>query len=389
MRIAKIIARGALAVVTSALSLAFLAGCGGGKGIITVNGEEITRGQYNELYKKVENSALPKEARDPESLYSLINKDRIVNELIAKKLLEQELSKRKIKVTEADIKDQRSKIVEAVGGEERLKELMKENNVDQKQFEEDIANEVKVDKLIDNVAAVKVNDKEVKDYYTKNKSQFNTPDRVRASHILIISNPEVIRQEIIDKDKKGALTAAQIDEKVNAEVAKRLELTKEIRAKLAKNPNDFAKLAKEYSEDKGSGAKGGDLGFFARASMVKPFADAAFSLQVGTISDIVVTEYGNHIILVTDRSKAGLQPFSKVEPDIRAYLEQTRKVAVLQKLFEGLKASAKITFNDPNFDPENIQAKIKTKAAAQLKMEKDMGLGEALPPADLDKKDKK
>jgi len=386
MKIAKVI-------VTSALSLALLTGCGGGKGIITVNGEDITRAQYNELYKKIEKSAagfLGKDAKNPDSLYSLINRDRIVNELIAKKLLEQELTKRKIKITEDDIKAQRVRIVEAIGGEERLKELMTENGISEKQLEEDIINEVKIDKLVESITSVKISDKEVKDYYNKNKAQFNTPDRVRASHILIVSNPEVIREEVIEKDKKGTLSAAQIDEKVNAEVAKRLELTKEIRAKLAKNPDDFAKLAKEYSEDKGSAVKGGDLGFFTRESMVKPFADAAFNLKVGTISDIVVSEYGNHIILTTDRSKAGLQPFDKVESDIRVYLEQTKKVAVLQKLFEGLKASAKITFNDPSFDPENIQVKIREGAMAQLKMEKELGLDKGLPPVDLDKKkDKK
>lgn len=393
MKIAKMIKQGALVVATGVLSLALLTGCGGGKGIITVNGDEITRAEYNEMFQKASKNTqftvTGKDAKDPDSFLNLMTRDRVVNELIAKKLLDQEIEKRKIQVTEEDIKLQKVKITEAVGGEERLKELMKQNDISEKQFEEDVKNEVKVDKLVAGVASSVVSDREVKEYYAKNKAHFNTPDRVRASHILIISNPELIREEVIEKDKKGALSAAQIDEKVSAEVAKRLAVAKEIRAKLDKNPGDFAKLAKEHSEDKGSAVRGGDLGFFTRDMMVKPFSDAAFNLKINTISDIVVSEFGNHIILVTDRSKAGLQPFNKVEPDIRAYLEQSKKVAILQKLFEGLRSSAKITFNDPSFDPETIQKKIREKAAAQMQMEKDMGLEGQLAPVDLEKKDKK
>ncbi len=381
MRIAKIIA-------TSMLSLALFAGCTTGKGIITVNGEGISKAQYNEMYEKVSKTPqfamLGNQAKDPDSFFNLMARDRIVSELIAKALLEQEVEKRKIKVTDDDIKAQRSKIVEAVGGEERLKELIAQNGISDKQFEKDLENEVKINKLVEEVADVKVSDKEVKEYYVKNKSQFNFPDRVRASHILITSNPEQIRQEIITKDKKGALSAAQVDEKVNDELNKKLELTKEISAKLAANPDDFAKLAKEYSDDKASATKGGDLGFFTRESMVKPFADAAFKLKPGVISDVVVSEYGNHIILVTDRAKAGLQPFDKVEAEIKAYLEQTKKVEVLQKLFDGLKASAKIVYNDPNFDPENIQKKIRERVEEQAKKEKESGLD--LGPITTDKK---
>lgn len=377
MKIAKIVA-------TSMLSLALLAGCTIGKGIITVNGESISKAQYNDMYKMVtknpQYALLGEEGKDPNSFFNLMTKDRIVNELIVKTLLNQEVEKRKIKVTNDDVKEQKQKIIDSIGGEDRLKELMSQNNVSEKQFNEDVANEVKINKLVDSIADTKVSDAEVKDYYNKNKSQFNYPDRVRASHILISASPDEIRQSIIDRDKKGELNAAQLEEKVNSELDKKMALAKEVRAKAAANPADFAKLAKQYSDDKGSAAKGGDLGFFTRENMVKPFADAAFNAKPNVVSDVVVSQFGNHIILVTDRSKAGIQPYDKVESEIRAYLEQTKKINALQKLFDGLKSSAKIVFNDPSFDPMNIQEKIKEKAAQQA--DKDKGKAIELGPVE-------
>ncbi len=352
-------------VFLSALcSLLLFAGCtSNNKAVITVNGEAITRGEYNEILNIIKNNPQFKNAPEAEkadnSPVMLMTKERIVQDLIVKKLLDQEYKKRKISANEAEIEAKKQEIIKQLGSEEKFNEILKANNVTEKRIKEDLANEVKVNKLVEATSDVKVSDKEVKDFYNDNKERFNYPERVKASHILIEANPELIKKSIIDADKDGKLSAADIDKKVKEAMDKKMALAKDIRAQAVANPKNFAELAKKYSDDKGSAQKGGDLGFFPREAMVKEFSDVAFSIKPDTISDIVVTRFGNHIIIVTDRAAAGLAPFEQVQGEIKAYLEQNKKIIALQKLFDGLKSNAKIEFNDPSFNPENIQKQLR------------------------------
>lgn len=97
----------------------------------------------------------------------------------------------------------------------------------------------------------------------------------------------------------------------------------EIKEKLDQG-EDFAELAKEYSLDKSNSDKGGDLGYFDRNKMVKEFSDAAFSLEIGEISDPVETEYGFHIIKVEDRKEAKEADYDEVKNQVRRQLFQTK-----------------------------------------------------------------
>ncbi len=352
-------------VCLSALcSLMLFAGCtSNNKAIITVNGEAITRGEYNEMINLVKNNPqfknAPEEQKADNSPIMLMTKERIVQDLIVKKLLDQEYKKRNITANDAEIEAKKQDIIKQLGSEEKFNEILKQNNVSQKRIKEDLANEVKVNKLIEATADVKVSDKDVKDFYNANKERFNYPERVKASHILIEANPELIKKSIIDADKDGKLSAADIDKKVKEAMDKKMALAKDVRAQAVANPKNFAALAQKYSDDKGTAQKGGDLGFFPREAMVKEFSDVAFTIKPDTVSDIVVTRFGNHIILVTDRAAAGLAPFEQVQGEIRAYLEQNKKIMALQKLFDGLKSNAKIEFNDPSFNPDNIQKQLR------------------------------
>ena len=159
---------------------------------------------------------------------------------------------------------------------------------------------------------VTVTDDAVTQYYTAHKEMFTVPARVRARHILI----------------RVAKTASDADRK------KALEKAQEILEK-AKKGEDFAKLAEEYSEDKGSRERGGDLGYFSRGTMEKPFEEAAFALKKGEISDVVETKYGYHIIKVEDSEEARLRPLSEVKDYVREHvrndLMKTRAVDYLEK----------------------------------------------------------
>lgn len=133
-----------------------------------------------------------------------------------------------------------------------------------------------------------------RDVYRAETKRFEIPEEVKASHILILATEE------------------------NAE-AKASELLAEL-----KGGKDFAELAKARSQDLGSGAKGGDLGFFGRGRMAKEFEEAAFQLKVGELSGLVKTQFGYHIIKVTDRKETGKQPFDEVRSTLLQ--EVTQKI---------------------------------------------------------------
>lgn len=354
----------AKSLLTAGLLIGLMTGCTTNRSaIITVNGEPITKGQYETMLKRQIESPqfkqLGPEAKNPNGFMMLMAKDRIANELIVKALIEQQVKEHKITVSEDDIKAKRKEIAEKMGSEERLNQILKENNVSEAQLREDLINEIKVDKLVTATSDVNVSDKEVSDFYNQNKASFDRPERVKAAHILIEANPDKIKQDVINADKNGKMTAEEIDKKVKEKMDEKMALAKKVREEAVKNPEKFGELAKKYSEDKGSAVNGGDLGFFPREAMVKPFADAAFSLKPGVVSEVVVTEFGNHIIIVSDRAAKGLQPLDKVKDEIKAFLVQQKKISALQKLFEGLRASAKVEYVDASFNPENIQKAIR------------------------------
>ncbi len=147
---------------------------------------------------------------------------------------------------------------------------------------------------------VTVAPEQVRAFYDNNLKRWGQAERRRASHILITAG-------------KGG----SAPDKVQAR-----KLAESVLAKVKANPGDFAKLATEYSKDPGSAPKGGDLGWFGRGMMVKPFEDAAFSLKDGQISDVVESDFGFHIIRVTGVEAARTQPFDDVKARIEADLSE-------------------------------------------------------------------
>ncbi|MCG2577503.1 SurA N-terminal domain-containing protein [Dechloromonas sp. XY25] len=159
-------------------------------------------------------------------------------------------------------------------------------------------------------AQLTVSDAEVKAAYDSRKDRFQQPEERRASHILIAS-------EKLGKDKA----------KAKAE---------ELLAQIHKTPAAFAELAKKNSDDPGSASKGGDLGFFGRGMMVKPFEDSAFALKEGDISGVVESDFGFHIIKLTGIHAAKEKPLAEVRGEIEAELKKTaasRKFAEAAEAF--------------------------------------------------------
>lgn len=352
------------ATVFIAATAMMLCGCVNKNAVVTVNGEAITRAQYEKAFDAVANNSMFAQMgidlkKDENSFLHLMLKERVINELIVKKLIDQEITKRKIKVSKEDMDKQLKSIIDKVGSKEKFNALLKENGVTTSQFKKDLTDEVKIQKLVDSLSVVSVSDKDALKFYKENEDKFKNPDKVRASHILVSANPEELKAKIAETPEGKKLSAADLDAAVKNEMAQKKAKAEKLLAQAKKNPSEFAKLAKDNSDDTVSAKQGGDLGFFAKEEMVEPFAKAAFDMKPNTISNLVQTPYGYHIILVTDRQKAGVEPFEKVKSEIKEFLTNQEKVKVLQQFVDTLKNNAKIEYNDPSFNPASIQKALK------------------------------
>lgn len=355
--------RGKKLLATLAISAVLFAGCGlkSGEAIIKVNNQNITQGQFDAEFNKQAGNGIAKALGvnvkdDKNSFLYLLIKDRVVNELIVKSLLNEEIEKRGITVSNQDVDDAVKEIIDKVGSKEQLDALLKQNGISNANFKKDLKEEVKMKKLAKELGSSTVSDAEAKKFYNENIAKFKHPDKVRASHILISVNPQEIEEVVKSDAANKNLDETAIKAKVNAEIQAKEAKAKELLSEAKKNPTQFAKLAKENSEDTATANKGGDLGFFAAKEMVPEFSKAAFAMKPNTISDKPVkTQFGYHIIMVTDRSAAGQEPFEKVKPSIKAYLENQKQIDLIDKLTESLKKSAKIEYVNPEYNPENIQ----------------------------------
>jgi peptidyl-prolyl cis-trans isomerase D len=163
-------------------------------------------------------------------------------------------------------------------------------------------------------AGITVSEDDLRTYYKENLERLSGKEERRASHILINA-------------AKDAPAADQEKAKARAE---------ELLAQVRKNPASFAEVAKKNSQDTGSAPSGGDLGFFGHGAMVKPFEDAVFSLKKGDISDVVKSDFGYHIIQLTDIKTPRVPSFEELRPKLEAELQQQqaqRKFAEVAEAF--------------------------------------------------------
>lgn len=158
-------------------------------------------------------------------------------------------------------------------------------------------------------AGVELSDVDLEKYYQRHLDRFEVPEQVRAAHLLI-------------RVPQGASDAVKAEKRA---------LIEKLRERAQKG-EDFAALARAHSEDPGSGTQGGDLGFFARGTMVPSFENAAFALNVGAISEVVTTDFGYHLIRVNARQDAQIKPLTAVIDEVRAgALEMKGRELALEK----------------------------------------------------------
>lgn len=364
--------KGKKLLATLAVSAVLFAGCGlkSQEAVIKVNDKVITQGQFDKAFdKQADNSVFAKMGikikENPNGFMYLMIKERVTNELIIKTLLEEELAKRGIKVTKDDVNDAVKDIIDKVGSKEQLDLILKQNGISASQFKKDLEEEVKMKKLAKELGSSEVSDAEAQKFYKENAAKFKYPEKVRASHILISANPEEIEEVITSDPKNKDLTQEQIKTKVNEELNARKAKADKLYNEAKADVDNFAKLAKENSDDTTTAVKGGDLGFFAKEEMVPEFSKAAFAQRPNTVSPVVKSNFGYHIILVTDRMAAGQEPFEKAKTDIKNYLTNQKQLKLLDDLTESLKKNAKIEYVNPDYDPKNIQDKLQKEVKQQ------------------------
>lgn len=257
--------------------------------VATVNGSKITKEQ---LYDKLVEAG----------------GETTLDNLITTTLVDQEAEKAGVTVTDADINQEIEDLKTQFGGEEALNSALAQSSMTMDDLKAQMPLQVKIRKILEPKVVSTITDDDIKKYYDDNKASFNQEEEVRASHILVQTKEEA--DAILKQLKDGA---------------------------------DFATLAKEKSADTGSKDNGGDLDFFKRGDMVAEFSDAAFKLKVGETSGAVKTEYGYHIIKVTDRKEAHEYTLDEKKDEIKKTLISQKVSEMSTTWMSDLKTNSKIT----------------------------------------------
>ena len=250
--------------------------------VALVGGEKITKDSY----------------KDEMSFYSAMLASRqqlkpsIVQMLVQDKLIADDMKKNNVKVDDKALDDKFLQYVQQFGGQEKFDKMLEDYNMSSDKFKETIKKDQIYQKHRDWFEKKHpVSDKDAKKYFDEHKE---TLAQVKASHILVA------------------------DENTANEVKKKID-----------DGADFAELAKEYSKDTANSNKGGDLGYFTKDKMVKEFADKAFSMKKGEVSEPVKTSYGYHIIKVDDKKDTA----DSLKDDISKALNDKKYSDYLTKLF--------------------------------------------------------
>ena len=241
--------------------------------------------------------------------------------VVEQKLLSQEASRNGIEPNEVRVAQMIQAIEQQAGGREALDASLAEMGSNHEQVMEMIREMDLVRSFIEQKISpsIQVSDEEVASFYAENPGMFANDAQIHARHIITAAT----------EDADAATVAAAA---AKAEKARERALAGE----------DFAELAREMSEGP-SAPKGGDLGFFTREQMVPAFADAAFVLEPGQISEVVRSPFGFHVIKVEEKRPAGTLPLDEVSDDLRAMLVQQKIGQEVGKMVEALVDKGTVT----------------------------------------------
>jgi peptidyl-prolyl cis-trans isomerase D len=371
----------------------YLNQAGNNLSIAKVNGYKIALPEYNRAIENVRNRIMSEGKKvDPAMFDSFEFKESIIDGLITKQLLNNDIKKSKFKITDQQLSQYIIGMPEfqkdGKFSQEIYDKVLQNNQLTPKKFEESIRNDLLIQQVRDglqkltfippnnlaetlkatsqqreiSIAEFKtkeymtkanIAEKDMQAFYDQNKSKFIAPEQVKAEFV-VFSLANILPTINVTEDEIKSFFKANADKYQNqqqreashiliaasknaapAEKAKAKAKAEDVLNQIRKNPKQFEELAKKYSQDPESAKKGGDLGSFGRGMMVKPFDDAVFSMKVNEISNIVESDFGYHIIKLTKIIGEG-GGFDAMRPQIKAeliYQKGQEKFAALAEEF--------------------------------------------------------
>jgi len=295
--------------------------------VVTVNGTVITRAQ---LQKQVQPIIDYREAMQQKTTPSLREQyeSQMLDNMITELLFDEQTKANNIEVTEQDVDNYIIDMIKTSDPNmtlEDFKSQMEGRGTDFNQLKKTMQKRLMMTKLleINYPGELDISEEEARKFYDENQRFFQKPETVRASHILII--PDRTDPNKIEQAKAAAKQKAQ-------------GILEQIR-----NGADFAEMAKAYS-DCPSASRGGDLGYNHRGQWIPAFSNAAFSLEIGQVSDVVESSRGFHIIKSTGHRDASAVSFDEAKNNIMKVLQSRKEQSLMPKLIEKMKEEAEIVY---------------------------------------------
>ena len=287
--------------------------------VATVNGIDISRKDYDREVRLYADR-MTRSGRTLDDRQAKLIGEQILDRMIDTELLYQESRKQGVQIESNAVQVQFDEIKQRFASEEEFSQAIDQMGLTEAGIRDQIERGLAINELVKTRIAdkIQISEEESRTFYDSHPELFNQPEQVKASHILIKVAPDD------DAEKKTA-------------AGKKIE---KIQARLKKG-EDFASLARENSEGP-SAPKGGDLGYFKRGSMVKPFEDAAFALEVNQVSDRVETMFGYHLIKVFDKKPAQTLAYAEVKAELQEHLKQQKLKLEVDTYLDDLKKNAKI-----------------------------------------------
>lgn len=292
-------------------------------------GFEIKRGELDTMFvaycARADAGGQPVPDDERTALRSNLLQHIILGKLLSEKATDEDRAKAKQRVDQG-ITDARTQ----AGSDSAFESEIKASGMTLDQIRSNAFNEQLPSVVLyrETTKGVTVSDDEARKFYNDNPDKFEKPEEVRAAHILISTQDPITRQPLPAEQKK-----------------EKKALAEQVLQKALKG-EDFAKLAKQYSDDPGSKDNGGEY-TFPRGQMVRAFEDAAFSMKTNQISDLVETQFGYHIIKLEEKIPASKVQFAEVESKIKDALTQQAVEKAAPAYLEKLRTDGEVTILDP------------------------------------------